>query len=124
MSAPLRRRMNTEKERALEETPRPFRIYGDYTEESRRTNRRGMKDTTPRGTAHSTRRSEPKLSELIPPAPTPEALSSPARLRAERDGFAQFGKRTWFLVERGGAFRAVESLDDAPGWSLVKEMKR
>lgn len=64
------------------------------------------------------------IPHLLTPAPTPEALSSPARRRAEADGFAQFGKRTWFLVERGGKFRAVENLADAPGWSLVQEMKR
>lgn len=76
---------------------------------------------SPSGRAEALAKSIP---QLLPPPPSAEALSSPARRRAEAEGYANFGKRTWFLVSREESFRAVESLDDAPGWSLVTEMKR
>jgi hypothetical protein len=68
------------------------------------------------------KRTEPNVEALLVPV---KALSpEQARRKAEERGFALFGQRTWYLVEKAGAFRAVESLDDARGWTLVAEMKR
>lgn len=69
-------------------------------------------------------RLSPDIEALTLPAPTPAAQQSPARAKAEAEGYASFGRRTWFLVEREGRYRAVETMDDAPGWSLVERMKR
>ncbi len=94
--------------------------YADMVEQARGTYRRPKTKSEGRYQARTT----PDVASLILPEPTPEALRSPARAKAEAQGYANFGKRTWFLVSRDGRFRAVETMDDAPGWSLVKEMKR
>ena len=100
--------------------PRSMNTYQDMVEQARGTYRRPKQSSVGRYQA----RTVPDVASLILPEPSPEALRSPARAKAESEGFANFGKRTWFLVERGGRYRAVETMDDAPGWSLVKEMKR
>ena len=94
--------------------------YADMVEQARGTYRRPKQSSAGRYQARTT----PDVASLILPEPTAEALRSPARAKAEAQGFADFGKRTWFLVERDGRYRAVETMDDAPGWSLAGEMKR
>lgn len=67
------------------------------------------------------KKTTPNVAVLLTPATlSPEA----SRRKAEAEGFANFGRRTWYLVCRGGAYRAVEDRADAPGWTLVQEMKR
>ena len=100
--------------------PRSMNTYADMVEQARGTYRRPKTKSEGRYQA----RTAPDVASLILPEPTPEAQRSPARAKAEVEGYANFGKRTWFLVERGGRFRAVETMDDAPGWSLVERMKR
>lgn len=79
------------------------------------------KRRTHRGDRASTsKKSSPNVAALLLPTLSPEA----SRRKTEAEGFANFGRRTWFLVERSGVYRAVESLDDAPGWRLAQEMKR
>ena len=108
-------------ERINAERARAQNSYADMVEQARGTYRRPKSSSySPRPTS----RTAPDVASLILPEPSPEALRSPARAKAEAQGFADFGKRTWFLVERAGRYRAVETMDDAPGWSLVKEMKR
>jgi hypothetical protein len=129
MSAPLRKRMDAEREIALSRlcanTSKATSSYNALPERKRRT-RAQVPGLTPPREAYDTKAEivAKSIPALLTPDPTSEALSSPARRRAEADGFSQFGKRTWFLVQEGESFRAVESLDDASGWSLVKEMKR
>lgn len=130
MSAPLRNRMDAERARALSalgaNAARIASAYNQTLPQRRRRNQAQIPGTTPARATHHGKEEiiERSIPHLLTPAPTPEALASPARRRAEADGFAQFGKRTWFLVERGGKFRAVESLHDSEGWSLVQEMSR
>jgi hypothetical protein len=89
---------------------------------NRKTYKKGMRPIVPM--PRPTTRTAPNVQALTLPTLTAEAHSNPARAKAEREGFASFGRRTWFLVEQGGRFRAVETMDDAPGWSLVEKMKR
>lgn len=133
MSAPLRRRMEKERERHL---PDGFIALGAITQELPEKRKRGRTQgvgiTAP--TPYQRPRSEEiaaSIPRLTPPPPSPEALASPARRKAEAEGWANSGYRTWFLVFRAGAgegtnlrFRAIETLDDAPGWSLVQEMRK
>lgn len=100
--------------------PRSMNTYQDMVEQARGTYRQPK----PKSVGRYQARTAPDVASLILPEPSPEALRSPARARAEAEGFANFGKRTWFLVARGGRYRAVETMDDAPSWGLVKEMKR
>lgn len=115
----MRDRVEAERERALARLA-PF----TYSIPSPR--KRKMAVAAPNRTSHSDRElaRQRSIPVLLPPPPTPEAMSSPARRRAESEGFAMFGKRTWFLVCKGEAFRAVESPQDAPGWQVVAEMRR
>lgn len=110
------KRIAAERQRAA----RAQNTYADMVEQARGTYRRPK----PKSEGRYQARTAPDVASLILPEPSPEALRSPARTKAEAQGYANFGKRTWFLVSRDGRFRAVETMDDAPGWSLVKEMKR
>lgn len=65
---------------------------------------------------------ERSIPALLPPATKQEMDAS--RRKAEAQGWLLFGHRLWFLVQRDGKFRAVEMLEDTPGWELVAEMKR
>lgn len=96
--------------------------YADMVQDARKTYKQGMKSLVPAATRPS--RCAPDIEALTTPQLTPDAQANPARARAEAEGYASFGRRTWFLVEREGRFRAVETLEDAPGWSLVERMKR
>ena len=124
------RRIEAERARALSalgaSAARTAAAYNRTLPQRKRRNQAQVPGLTPARTTDHTKTEivEMSIPHLLTPAPSAEALASPARRRAEADGYAQFGKRTWFLVERGGKFRAVESLDDAPGWSLVQEMSR
>jgi hypothetical protein len=89
---------------------------------NRKTYKKGMRPIVPM--PRPTTRTAPNVQALTLPTLTAEAGNNPARAKAEREGFASFGRRTWFLVEREGRYRAVETMDDAPGWSLVERMKR
>ena len=111
-------RLKAERQRAMD--ARAQNTYTDMVEQARGTYRRPK----PKSEGRYQARTAPDVASLILPEPSPEALHCPARAKAESEGFANFGKRTWFLVERDGRYRAVETMDDAPGWSLVKEMKR
>lgn len=63
-----------------------------------------------------------RLTESYPlPAGVPDTAEV---RRVIARGFELFGRRAWLLVERSGAYRAVESQDDAPGWALVAELRR
>lgn len=96
--------------------------YGDMVKAARQTYKTGMKPIVPM--PRPTTRTTPSVEALTPPAPTLAAQANPARAKAEAEGYANFGRRTWFLVEREGRYRAVETMDDARGWALVERMKR
>jgi len=112
-------RIQRERERALRASK--LSAFTDMTQAAAKTYRRPKSSNY---SPVSTKRTAPSVAALTPPAPSAAAQVSPARRKAEAEGYANFGKRTWFLVSREESFRAVESLDDAPGWSLVTEMKR
>ena len=119
MSGISQERIQREQERALRASK--LSAFTDMTQAAQKSYCR------PKSTSYSpisTKRTAPSVAALTPPAPSTAAQSSPARRKPEAEGYANFGKRTWFLVEKAGAFRAVESPGDAPTWTLVQEMKR
>ncbi len=94
----------------------------DEIQSESKTYRKRLKSVVPGAWRPS--RSAPNVEALTAPEITTDAQANPARAKAEADGFASFGRRTWFLVEREGRYRAVETMDDAPGWALIERMKR
>ena len=116
------KRLEAERQRAkaaLSVAGPSLNSYTDMVVAEAKTYRR-PKATYPRTSS----RNAPNVEALTTPEPTLAAQLSPTRAKAEAEGYANFGRRTWFLVELYGRYRAVETMEDAPGWVLIQEMRR